>query len=571
MAIRRKAGTETPIAAAWRLSRPGLFSVAIFTAGFNLLKFALPLYLIQVLDRVPASRSVETLVLLTIMVVIAVLCGMALDVLRRRMMARWGVWIERRFGPRMVGTGLSNNQSADQAREINRSLGDLSVLRSFVSGSMISWLDVVFAPLFFIGIFLIHPLLGLIGLAAVVALLIIGVLSDLTTRDARRASGDAYREQTALVQAAEQNKESVGAFSMGAALTERWRRTASARLEEKQSVADRQILFKSMRRTLSQLLRVAMIAVGIWLVVIGSLSFGGIFAARIMAGFGFSMLNTAVSNWRELREANNAYKSVSKRLSEDQVDLREAETDIATKPLILDQMSFRQPGARSYLFSRLSLGLAPGEMLVVTGTAGTGKTTLARLLVGVLSPREGQIRLGDVELSRLPAAQRADLIGFLPQHTELFAGTVRENIARMDEGNFDDVTDAAKLVGIHDNIVRLPDGYDTQISGDTFGMSGSERKRIALARAFYRRPRIIVLDEPSANLDTAARRTMEAAIAQLKKAGSSIVITQSIHAQQIARMADRFLILGGKRAHEVTENTGSETVQRARDHLRSVT
>lgn len=571
MAKRRKAGTETALSAVWRRSRPGLVVVILFTAAFNLLKFALPLYLIQVLDRVPASRSIETLVMLTIMVVIAIGCGMALDVIRRRMLVRWGLWIERQLGPRMVGQGLDGQAGSDQSGDIDSALGDVGKLRSFVSGPMVSWLDIGFAPLFFIGVFLVHPLLGMIGLGALLALFVLGVLGDMLTRDARRASGDAYREQRALVQAAGQNRESVGAFSMAGALTERWRRTASARLEERQRIDDTHILFKTLRRGVGQFLRIAMIAAGVWLVVIGALTFGGIFAARIMAGFGFSLANDAISNWRNLRETRAAYLSLRKRLSEDQPPAASIEGQPDAAPLILDQMSFRQPGERSYLFNRLSLELAPGEMLVVSGPAGTGKTTLSRLLVGVLAPREGQIRLGDVELSRLPAHQRAGLIGFLPQHTELFTGTIRENIARMDQGDFATVVDATRLVGIHDKIIGLPQGYDTVISGDSFGMSGSERKRIALARAFYGRPRLIVLDEPSANLDSSARRVMENALAELKAGGASIVITQSIHASQIARMADRFLILGGKRAHEVTENTGRETLERARDHLRSVT
>lgn len=571
MAKRRKAGTEAVLGQAWRQSRPGLIVVMLFTAAFNLLKFALPLYLIQVLDRVPASRSIETLVMLTIMVVIAISCGMALDVIRRRMLVRWGLWIERQLGPRLVGQGLDGQAGSDQSGDIDNALGDVSKLRSFVSGPMVSWLDIAFAPLFFIGIFLVHPLLGAIGLGALVALFVLGVLGDMLTRDARRASGDAYREQRALVQAAGQNRESVGAFSMAGALTERWRRTATARLAERQRIDDGHILFKTLRRGVGQFLRIAMIAVGVWLVVIGALTFGGIFAARIMAGFGFSLANDAISNWRNLRETRAAYLSLRKRLSADDVSQPSVEGQPENAPLILDQMSFRQPGDRSYLFSRLSLELAPGEMLVVSGPAGTGKTTLSRLLVGVLAPREGQIRLGDVELSRLPARQRAGLIGFLPQHTELFTGTIRENIARMDEGDFSAVTDATRLVGIHERIIGLPQGYDTVISGDNFGMSGSERKRIALARAFYGRPRLIVLDEPSANLDSSARRVMESALAELKSGGASIVITQSIHASQIARMADRFLILGGKRAHEVTENTGRDSLQRARDHLRSVT
>ena len=570
MAKRRKAGSESVFGAAWRQSRPGLATVMFFSAVFNLLKFAMPLYLIQTLDRVPASRSVETLVMLTVMVVLSVGCGLALDIIRRRMLTRWGVWIERQFGPRLVEQSLTGKGATNQAGEVETALGDLGKLRAFASGSMASWIDIVFAPLFFIGIFLIHPLLGIIGLVALLLLLVVGVVGDILTRDAHRASGSAYKEQRALVQAAEQNRESVGAFSMAAALTERWRRSASARLEERQHITDQRVLFKTLRKGIGQFLRIAMIAVGVWLVVIGSLTFGGIFAARIMSGFGFSLANDAISNYRELRETRLAYFATRKRLIEEDDSENSIEGDFGDRDLIVDDMSYRAPDARAFIFSHLTLSLAQGKMLVVSGPAGTGKTTLSRLLVGVLTPRHGQIRFGDTELLRLTSDARAQMIGFLPQHTELFNCTIRENIARMDQGDFNAVVEAAKLVGIHEKIIQMPDAYDTVISGDTFGLSGSERKRIALARAFYGKPRLIVLDEPSANLDSVSRRVMEAALATLKEGGASIVVTQSIHSPQLSRMADQFLILGGKR-HELTENIGQETVRRARDHLRSVT
>lgn len=569
MAKRRKAGTITAVTTAWRASRGGLAAVVIFTVFFNLLKFAMPLYLLQVLDRVPASRSIETLIMLTVAVLIAVSCGMALDVVRRRMLVRWGIWIERQFGPRMIHRGLSDGRATEQAADINRALGDVSKLRSFVSGPMVSWLDVVFAPLFFLGIFLIHPLLGAIGVVTVVLLVLLGVISDWLTREPRRASSDAYKEANALVLAAEQNKESVGAFSMAPSLTERWRRTSSARLEEREQIAGRQLLIRTLMDGLGQFLRIAMIAFGIWLVVQGTLTLGGIFAARIMAGFGFNLAKKAVQNYRNLRETMTSYEAVKQRLTDADVTRASLMPGTTEAPLVLDEVNFRHRNARNDLYRRLSLSLGVGELLVINGTAGTGKSTLSRLLVGILQPRHGQIRLGDVELSRLPADIRADLIGYMPQHTELFSGTVRDNIARMGDGEFEDVVAAAKLVGIHDMIVHLPEGYDTQITSDHFGLSGSERKRISLARACYRCPRVLVLDEPSANLDAPSRRIMEAALKTLKAQGSSIIITQSIHSAQITRMADRFLILGGK-SHEVTENLDRKAADRVREHLRSV-
>ena len=538
------------MAAAWRASRGGLTAVVIFSTFINVLKFATPLYLLQVLDRIPASRSVETLVMLTAAVLVAVACGCLLEVIRRKMMLRWGVWIERQFGPRIVQKGLSG--SARREGETGQALGDVSKLRSFVTHRALSWLDIVWVPVFFLGVYLIHPLLGAVAIGAVSLLILLGVLQEHTTRDSRRASSNAHREASDIVETAERNKESVGALSMGSNLTERWRRTASDRLVERERIESRSLAFGSMIRTLGEILRIAMIALGVWLVIGGSLTLGGIFAARVMAGFGYRLAEAAVRNWRPLREAGGAYGNVKRYLAEHEEVEPSVLPGTTEAPLVLDLVSFRHPGQRDSLYRRLSLELDPGQMLLVTGAAATGKSTLSRLMVGLLEPGHGQIRFGDVELVRLPEDVRSKLIGFLPQHTELFGGTIRENIARMGDGPIQAVVDAAKLVGIHDLLVHMPQGYDTEIGPETTGLSGSERKRIALARAFFGRPRLIVLDEPSANLDSPSRRVMEAAVKTLKEEGCMIVVTQAIQQNQMSRIADKFLILGG-RTPEIVE------------------
>jgi ABC-type protease/lipase transport system fused ATPase/permease subunit len=184
-------------------------------------------------------------------------------------------------------------------------------------------------------------------------------------------------------------------------------------------------------------------------------------------------------------------------------------------------------------------------MTLITGAAGTGKTTLSRLLVGVLPSRYGQVRLGDIEIARLPPEMRARLVGYLPQDPHVFPGTVRENIARMGGGNFDEVLAAARLAGIHEVITRLPHGYDTELGEDAVGLSGSERRRIELARAIYGRPRLLVLDEPTAFLDRAGRHALEAAVVDLKRTGTTIfVTTQSSQTTRWSRLADKTLTLG---------------------------
>ena len=299
----------------WIVSTPGLVAVAVFTAVFNLLKFATPLYLLQVLDRVPASRSIETLVMLTIAVLIAVFCGLALDIVRRRMLVRWSNWIEVHLAPRILHQGLSEGRHGRSEQDTTRGLSDVSKLRGFVSDSLASWLDVVFAPLFFLATFFVHPVLGMVSLSALVLLVIVSFVADAVTRDSRRAAGDAGREAGSILSVAEQNRESVGGLAMADALADRWRAASTSQVEERNTSRGMQVTFRAIQSTLSQLLRIAMIAVGIWLVVQGTLSLGGMFAARVLAGFGFTLAERALGKWRNLRETLTAYRAIRKRLT----------------------------------------------------------------------------------------------------------------------------------------------------------------------------------------------------------------------------------------------------------------
>jgi ABC-type protease/lipase transport system fused ATPase/permease subunit len=300
------------------------------------------------------------------------------------------------------------------------------------------------------------------------------------------------------------------------------------------------------RRAIGQCLRIGIIGVGIWLFLQHSLTLGGVFAARVLAGFGYRIVERAARNWVNLKEAAAAYKNVKQQLTEDEFRQVSFDSSTCSSAVLLDDVSFRYPGGRDYIFRKFRLEIPPGELVLVVGGAATGKTTFSRLLVGRILPNRGRINIGDIELMRLPAEVRAELVGYLPQHTELFSGTVRQNIARMSDGTFEDIVAAARRAGVHETILRLPQGYDTEISDDISGLSGSERKRIALARAFYRSPRLVVLDEPAANLDRPSRRVLEMALRELKSEGASIILTQTVRSPRLEKLADKVVTLGGR-------------------------
>lgn len=541
----RKPVVNQLVRRAWRASLPGLVLVLVFSLVINLLKFATPLYLVQVLDRVPASRSVETLVMLTSVTLVAVIAGLALEGVRRQMFTRWGRWIEERFGHLLFQRGL-DSASFNRSSTTQQALDDLATVRGFVAGSAVSWIDLLWAPLFFIGAYLVHPVFGLIGGIAAGLLVLLSMLQEWATREPRRASRRAYDHADDLVVTAERQLESVGALTMAPQLAARWRRQMTERHDERDRAQSRQALFAFLKQALRQCVQLGSIAIGIWLFLHNALTLGGVFAGRIMLGFGYRLLDRPLGSWRALRDATSSYQAVKQQLTIEAETPPSVDESARSAPLVLEEVSFRYRDQPDSVIKNLSMTLEPGEALLVTGTATTGKSTLSRLFVGLIEPRYGHVRLGDIDLVRLPAEMRADLIGYLPQHTELFPGTIRENIARMGEGDFREIVAAAKLVDIHEMIIRFPEGYDTEITAEHLGLSGSQRKRIALARAMYKRPRLLVLDEPTANLDRPSRRILELAIAELKQHGCSIVVTQAVSAARWNAIADKFLILGGR-------------------------
>lgn len=553
---------------AWRASFPGLAAVAIFSVAINILKFATPLYLLQVLDRIPASRSVETLAMLTIVTVLAIAAGVALEAVRRRMLANWGRWIEQSFAPQLIRDAVDAKEGDREG--LQSALDDVGRAGALARRCQ-HFFDVLLAPIFFAGLFYMHPVLGWIGVGSLALLLAFAAFREVATKEPRRSARDAAARTEEVVTSVAAARETAVAHGMGSVLAERWLRARQASDGLRADRESRAALFVAMVTGVGRLARIGIVAAGAYLLLNEQLTIGGMFASRVLAGFGLSLFERAVRDWTVLRDGVAGYRRTKARLLETAVAPAAFEGDVAQDPIVLDAVSFRHRGQRQDLYHRFSMRIEPGEVVAVTGAAATGKSTLSRLLVGLLEPRFGQIRLGDVVITRLPEAVRAKLIGYMPQHTELFRGTVRENIERLGAGPMELVAEAARLVDMHERIVRLPLGYDTVIGPDYEGLSGSERKRIALARAFYGWPRLVVLDEPAANLDRIARRSMEAAVSELKEHGSSVVVTQAIPSPRMNEIADRTLVLGENRWEGSAGEPRGRQGRQADRQLRSVT
>lgn len=540
-------GADGTLGAVWRESSAGLWAIGIFSVFINVLRLATPLYVLQLLDRVVASGSMETLVMLTVIALVAVVTCVLLEVIRRRMLVHWGSWIEHMLGPRLFAAGV--DKTLGQSPAASKMLRDVGTIRSFVSGTgIIAWLDVAWAPLFVGIVFLISPLLAYVVILAELITLGLGTASELLTRNYRNATFKAAKDDRDWVSSAERHRDTVGSLNMAVNLAERWARSASERLSEGVRARTLHIYFESAMRVVDRCLRIAILGVGVWLVIAQDLTLGAVIAANLLGRTSYSLVQSAMFKWRDMVMAKNAFIRIRTWLAKDTRKSVSAPDGNDRVPLYLENISFRYPGQNASVFRGITLTVQPGEAVCVIGQSAAGKTTFTRLVSGLVAPRAGKVRLGNVDVARLQQHGNARDIGNLPQEVTLFPGTVRQNIARMADGNIGRVIRAAKRAGIHDTILKLPEGYDTEISDNEPLLSAGQRKGIAVARAYYGSPRLIVLDEPTPHLDERARRALYRAIVRWKRKGTIVVVTTQSH--ELGKIADKVILLKGDR-HEV--------------------
>ena len=517
-----RSADTAPLRHAWRRSYPGLFFVFVFSALINVLKLAIPLYIFQLLDRVLSSRSIDTLIVLTLITVCAVLTCTIAEFIRRWMLIKWGAWIERSFSRQLFLAGLENKNEP----RAGKYLKDLGQIRKFVSGTgAIAWLDVVWAPAFVVAAYLVHPLIALIAVISIAVMLILGILSEVMTRRARSAATQATRERGDWLATAEQSVSSVSALNMGPHLGDRWQTSTTERLDENLRTRMTSLATSDTMRFVEHAQRIASYGIGVWLVILGQLSIGGMIVAAVLGRMAASAFRRAMINWRHFASTAAAYHRIRSKLTAPQGTNVPPLPHDATQSLHIEDLGHRYTEQLQPVFRHLSLSLEPGELLCIIGPSGSGKSTITSILTGNLEPKFGTVRLGEVVIGRYGDDRLDTYLSYLEQEPRLFKGTVAENIAGLGDANPEDVSQAAKLVGIHDIIVRLPEGYETPVDGTRGTLSGGERKRIALARAFYCKPRLLVLDEPEANLDKASRLAMSKALRAIKRAGAIVVVT----------------------------------------------
>ena len=514
---------------------------ALFSVGINLLMLVGPLYMLQIYDRVMLSGSIPTLTGLFAIVVVLYVFLALYEVMRARVLSRAAFALDGTIAAPAFARRLEGEEGAENT------LADADFLRGFMAGpAMRALFDAPWLPIFLVTVFLIHPLLGVLTLLGAGVVVALALANHHFTRVPLLQSALKDGQERAFVEQCRRGTATIQALGMRAALTARWQAMHDASLATGQQGSERGDVFAAASRAFRLLLQAILLTGGAYLALGQQISMGMIVGVSILAGRALAPIDQIIGQWRAIARARETHKRLTRTL-----DAGPAAKPALSLPEIKGRVTLAgvtklvpggQDKGRPRILDQISLDLAPGDGLCVMGNSACGKSSLARLLVGAWMPDLGQVRLDGATLDQWEADDLGRRIGYLPQMVELFPGTIAENIARFDP-NADEkqIFAATRLARVHEMILSLPDGYDTQVGQGALPLSGGQAQRIGLARALYGSPKFVVLDEPNANLDLAGEDALVETVHALRAAGTTVVMMS--HRPGLINAANKMMIL----------------------------
>ena len=527
--------------------------VGLFSAAINILMLTGSVYMLQVYDRVLGSRSLATLAgLFTIVVVLYAFLGFY-EFLRARIMSRASLTLDLALGTEAFRVWLSSSGGRDPAADLTQSdepMRDLGIVRGFMaSPAALGLFDVPWIPLYFAILFLIHPWLGFLTLAGAAIVAMAAVAGRMMTKRALGLSMAQDSAERQFGEAARRSGEVVDALGMQGRLANLWRQMHVAALASGQSAGDVSEVVSAFSKSFRMLLQSATLSVGALLVIEQKMTGGMIVASSIIAGRALAPIDQMIGHWRSIGRALVAHRSLMGYFDRVPPDKPRIALPPPTGQITVTRLTKLVPGTtaqqdRPRILTQVSFQLAPGDGLGVIGNSASGKSTLARRLVGAWRADGGEIRLDGATPDQWDPEALGRAIGYLPQHVEMLPGTIRDNIARFDAAVPDQmVIEAAKLAGVHDMVLKLPAGYATRLGGAEQILSGGQIQRLGLARALFGMPKLLVLDEPNSNLDVSGDNALAQAIMAMREQGSTVIVMA--HRPSAIAAVNKVLILHG--------------------------
>ncbi len=548
--------------------RQSFFAVVIFSFFVNLLMLTVPVFLLQIYDRVIPNKSTDTLIFLTLIAVFALITLSALDAIRSAILMRIGAWLDHRLSSHIISGTINRSLRKERPSSI-RVLHDLASLRNFFSSpALITILDLPWAPVFTLVLFLLHPLIGTITLIGLIILAGLAVLNEYLSRSLVKNSEMSASKLTEYASSVVKNSDVIEAMGMRKNFLNQWNQKNQASLETHAKSAAKTGWISTLAKFIRFALQIGVISCAGWLIMNDQLSGGAMMASVLLMRRAIGPMGMAISSWKSVLTARNALHQISYRL--DIAPTLRSSPPMAQPngALSVEKVTYYYPKSKKPVLYKIDFSIDPGTSLGIGGPTAAGKSTLARLLVGIAKPSSGKIKLGGTNIRQWDSDDLGPYIGYLPQDVELFAGTFRQNIARMEEGDLSEVIEAAKIANVHDMIMQFPQQYDTEIGDQGAFLSGGQRQRIALARAAYRNPKLIILDEPDANLDREGREALVNAITKLKQKGAMIILIS--HQSGMLKLTDNVIMLKKARAEKISEDHQEKPLQAPTDFPKPV-
>lgn len=499
-------------------------SVGVFSAIINMVMLVPSLYMLQVYDRVLASRNETTLLMLTLMMLVAYLCMSALEVVRSFVLVRVGAQFDMKMNKRIYTAAFEQNLKK-AGGNAGQALHDLTNIRQFLTGAgVFAFFDAPWFPVYLIVIFMFSPTLGVFALCGTVVLIGLAYVNESVSKKPLAEANSMAIASSNLATNNLRNAEVIEAMGMLPNLMARWFKLHSRFLQLQAEASEKAGIVSALTKFVRVSMQSLILGLGALLVLKGEITAGGMIVASILMGRATAPVEQLIAVWKNWSSTRSAYQRLNELLGANAP--RQAGMSLQ-KPLgqvSVEAVTAAPPGSPVAVLKNLSFAIAPGDVLGIIGPSGSGKSTLARLLVGVWPSAVGKVRLDGADVYHWNKDELGPNIGYLPQDVELFAGSVSDNIARFGEVDSEKIITSAKRAGVHEMILHLPQGYDTLLGDGGAGLSGGQKQRIGLARAMYDDPSLIVLDEPNSNLDDVGEQALVAAINDLRSRGKTIVL-----------------------------------------------